>query len=74
VFATLYQPTHYRILALGHRVLLAAEGSGDNPVATPQRDEGHAALGVRQLDWLVLNASVARRLRETAMTSRSVST
>ena len=27
VFATPFQPTHYRILALDHRVLLAAEGA-----------------------------------------------
>jgi hypothetical protein len=74
VFATLYQPTQYRILALGHRVLLAAERSGDNPVATPQRDEGHAAMGARQLEWLVSNASVARRFSEAVMTSRSLST
>ena len=39
VFATPFQPTHYRILALDHRVLLAAEGSGNNPVAQPW-DEG----------------------------------
>ena len=27
MFATPFQPTHYRILALDHRVLLAAEGA-----------------------------------------------
>jgi hypothetical protein len=31
-------------------------------------------MGARQLEWLVSNASVARRFSEAVMTSRSLST